>query len=96
MFSFFRNSLSALTIAMLLSVVGCNTNVAVDTDHDGSTDLIDNCPTTANANQSDVDTDGLGDSCDNCPDESNADQEDQDGDGYGATCDSADLNPLVH
>jgi hypothetical protein len=35
-----------------------------DADGDGVPNSIDNCPSTANANQSDVDGDGLGDACD--------------------------------
>lgn len=35
-----------------------------DADGDGVTDLVDNCPTVANANQADRDADGKGDACD--------------------------------
>ncbi|MBI2463952.1 thrombospondin type 3 repeat-containing protein [Candidatus Peregrinibacteria bacterium] len=38
---------------------------ASDTDQDGITDDVDNCPTIANANQGDGDHDGQGDICDN-------------------------------
>lgn len=75
---------------------GCNTQIPPDTDQDGVSDLIDNCPNTANVNQADDDADGLGNECDNCPLNSNANQNDADGDGFGAACDSADLNPLIH
>jgi hypothetical protein len=85
-----------MSVAVCLSALGCNTNIFADTDQDGVTDLSDNCPNVANANQIDADLDGLGDACDNCPQESNADQEDVDGDGFGAACDSDDLNPFVH
>ena len=37
-----------------------------DPDGDGICDPVDNCPTTANADQSDTDLDGVGDACDNC------------------------------
>jgi hypothetical protein len=37
-----------------------------DTDGDGVSDDLDNCPTVANANQADADSDGVGDVCDNC------------------------------
>jgi hypothetical protein len=35
-----------------------------DTDGDGIIDCLDNCPTVANADQSDIDNDGIGDMCD--------------------------------
>lgn len=40
---------------------------AEDMDGDGVADASDNCPTIANAGQSDGDADGLGDACDACP-----------------------------
>jgi len=72
-----------------------------DQDGDGVPDSNDNCPTIANASQTDTDQDGAGDACDddrdndtvadatdNCPLVANADQADTDGDGKGDTCDN--------
>ena len=39
---------------------------ASDSDNDQVTDYQDNCPYTANSNQTDSDNDGIGDACDNC------------------------------
>jgi hypothetical protein len=73
-----------------------------DADGDGVPDGEDNCPGTANADQTDTDGDGLGDACDpltdsdgdgvgdaedNCSGTANADQTDTDGDGIGDACD---------
>ena len=61
-----------LRIFFLFIVVGiaisCNTEpigaVSSDTDGDGITNTIDNCPEIANPNQEDTDGDGIGDVCD--------------------------------
>jgi hypothetical protein len=37
----------------------------VDSDGDGTADLVDNCPDQANADQADLDSDTIGDACDN-------------------------------
>lgn len=72
-----------------------------DDDADSVLNGQDNCPATANTNQTDTDKDGAGDACDtdldgdnvsnnldNCPAIANADQTDADGDGTGDSCDS--------
>lgn len=71
-----------------------------DADGDTIPDSSDNCPNTANADQSDIDGDGIGDICDddidndtilnaddNCPEIANTDQADGNGNGIGDVCD---------
>lgn len=58
-----------------------------DTDGDGWSDALDNCPNVYNPDQADADGDGIADACDNCPAIANADQADVDGDGRGDACD---------
>lgn len=71
-----------------------------DNDSDGIPNDEDNCPDTANTDQSDIDNDGIGDICDddidgdgvlnvddNCPENANPEQTDFDGDGIGDECD---------
>jgi hypothetical protein len=58
-----------------------------DDDADGVLDIVDNCPTTANADQLDADGDGPGDACDVCPGVADETQDDADGDGVGDVCD---------
>ncbi len=59
-----------------------------DTDGDGVSDGMDNCPAIANQNQADGDGDGRGDVCDNCPAMANPNQTDGDADGKGDVCDN--------
>lgn len=80
-----------------------------DTDGDGLTDDIDNCPLLPNPDQLDIpDADGQGNACDNdddndgqtdqldnCPDIANVDQLDNDGDGIGNVCDNDNDNDSV-
>ena len=60
--------------------------VVSDADADGVPDDLDNCRTTANADQADADGDRVGDACDNCA-LANADQADGDSDLVGDACD---------
>lgn len=74
-----------------------------DGDEDGLCAEVDNCPSAANANQTDTDSDGIGDACnegidndndewnneiDNCPTIANPSQLDSDADALGDACDS--------
>jgi hypothetical protein len=64
----------------------------VDTDGDGITDDVDNCPAVANPDQHDEDGDGIGDACDPCPHIA-GDATDSDGDGVGDACDPEPTMP---
>jgi hypothetical protein len=77
-----------------------------DTDGDGWSDPVDNCPLVPNPDRADNDRDGQGDVCDddddndtvtdvndNCPLNANADQADADGDGVGDACDPTPGTP---
>lgn len=68
-------------------------NCAPDSDGDGVPDSADNCPNTANVDQTDADGDGVGDVCDNCAQTANANQSDSDGDGVGDACDICSTDP---
>ena len=61
-----------------------------DTDLDGTPDKDDNCPTTANADQSDIDNDGDGDLCDDDIDDDGINNYDDDCNGPTANWDSTD------
>jgi hypothetical protein len=81
-------------------------DTVIDSDGDGVADGVDNCPSVANANQSDMAGDGIGNVCDsdkdgdavanvsdNCPSVQNADQKDSDSDGIGDACDGTPFPP---
>ena len=59
-----------------------------DSDGDGVSDDVDNCPNIANEDQADGDSDGVGDVCDNCVDTANSNQSNSDGDELGDACDN--------
>ena len=59
-----------------------------DSDNDGLTDDVDNCPSIANPDQQNSDNDDDGDVCDNCPFLDNSDQADSDFDEVGDVCDN--------
>ena len=64
-----------------------------DSDGDGVTDDLDNCPSVPNPSQQDSDGDGIGDGCDNCVNTPNPAQLDGDGDGIGDGCDNCVNTP---
>ena len=68
------------------------TGLLEDVDGDGVEDDIDNCPSTANPDQSDLDGDGIGDVCDNCAETYNPDQKDSNANGIGDVCDYIDVS----
>jgi hypothetical protein len=83
-------------------------NNGCDSDGDDVGDAKDNCPSVANATQTDNDGDNAGDACDpdddndtvgdgidDCPFVADADQADHDGDGLGDVCDDNDDNDAV-
>ena len=86
---------------------GDDTGGAVDTDGDGISDFLDNCPSIVNFDQSDSDEDGLGNACDPDDDNDGVDDEsdafpfddsesiDTDLDGTGNNTDNDDDNDLV-
>jgi hypothetical protein len=96
----------ALTSAEIASIYNAGTAgkctfAPVDSDGDGVTDNVDNCPAAPNPDQLNTDGDAFGNVCDpdddndgdldgvdNCPLIANSDQADGDGDGIGNACDA--------
>ena len=55
----------ALASILIIGTLGLSQNAfAEDSDVDGITDIVDNCPVTFNPDQRDFDGDGIGDPCD--------------------------------
>ncbi len=67
---------------------------AEDSDGDGVSDDLDNCPVNPNPGQEDGDGDGVGNVCDNCGSTPNPGQEDADGDDFGDACDNCPLDDM--
>ena len=67
----------------------CVGEMPLDFDNDGIPDFRDNCPITANPDQSDADGDGLGDACDD------TNNNDADGDGVADDVDCDPNDPVV-
>lgn len=63
----------------------CSVVAPIDSDNDGITDNVDNCPAIANADQADNDNDGLGNVCDSTP---NGEPLDSDNDGINDDVDN--------
>ena len=79
-------SLTGIEVVIDSQVIDQDFDGVTDEDRDGNGLPDDNCPTIANADQSDGDGDGAGDACDNCPADSNPDQANSDGAGRGDAC----------
>ncbi|MEM7245457.1 MAG: thrombospondin type 3 repeat-containing protein [Acidobacteriota bacterium] len=92
-------SSSLLSDSMAMQVVPTLSMGAVlvlaDSDGDGIGPADDNCPSSANPEQSDSDVDGVGDACDNCFFVENTDQADWNDDGEGDACDDSDEDGTV-
>lgn len=99
------------TASTLIVITGNTQTVGppvIDTDEDGVSDDMDNCPGTPNPGQENNDGDADGDACDpdddndgvldgpdNCDFVPNVGQQDLDGDGIGDACDTDDDNDGV-
>ncbi len=80
------------SVPVMVKGIGASGDCADDSDGDGISDSIDNCPAAANFDQADSDADMVGDACDVC--DGFDDNADQDGDGLPDDCDNCpeDLN----
>ncbi len=77
-----------LSLVFATFMAGVSFAGPIDTDGDGLTDDVDNCPRNFNPDQMDSDSDTRGDECDNCLDDPNALQIDSNNDGCGNQCDA--------
>ncbi|SVC01638.1 uncharacterized protein METZ01_LOCUS254492, partial [marine metagenome] len=97
-----NNGVNSALIGAKRIAFNCSTG-ELDSDFDKVYNSADNCPSNANADQSDIDGDTQGDACDtdddgdgvadasdNCPSVVNADQANLDGDTQGDACDTDD------
>jgi hypothetical protein len=80
-------SLGGVTAVFSRLWVEANTPGQSDSDQDGISDWVDNCPSYYNPDQADSDGDMVGNPCDNCPAVYNPDQSDENNDGVGDICD---------
>lgn len=93
MSTYIKPAYTALCLAMLALMAGCNNYqddqeyyTYLDSDGDGVIDAVDLFPNDADETL-DSDDDGVGDNADNCIRTANADQLDTDSDGFGDACD---------
>jgi hypothetical protein len=66
--------------------------ILIDRDSDGVSDVDDVCRSIPDPDQLDADGDGHGDACDTCPGRPDPDQIDSDGDGIGDACPRGDVD----
>jgi len=79
-----------LTGAVYLEFSSVPIRQVADSDLDGATDDLDNCPSVANGGQENGDSDGFGDACDACPFYDSAINSDFDDNGIGDECECGD------
>ena len=70
------------------TTISADVSKFIDSDADGISDAVDNCPDVPNTDQADTDGDSMGDACDACPTDS---YNDKDGDGLCADVDNCPI-----